>query len=224
MQVKQNIFRFLFVNLLLSVTFSSLGQADSTKRVGGISIGIDLSRFFVSIWEPVNLNLEFQLSVEAGNSFSFIAETGLLTSEFSKETYDYELSGSYYRMGAFYNVLKREPNELSAINVGLLYGFSPYWHKADHIQINDNYWGEGTGSVPKNNLFSHWIEMNAGIRVEIFKNWLMGWTIRTKFRLSRDEDPVMTPYIIPGFGKGDKNFSLGISYYLIYRIPYKKRK
>lgn len=224
MQVKQNILGFLFVSLLLNIAFTTTGQVDSTKRVGGISIGIDLSRFLVSIWEPVNQNMEFQVSFEAKNNFSLIAEAGFLTSKISEETYNYELSGTYYRLGGFYNVLKREPNELSAINVGLLYGFSPYWHKADHIQIIDNYWGEGTGSLPRNNIFSHWIELNAGIRVEIFKNWLMGWTIRTKFRLSRNEDPVMTPFIIPGFGKGDKNFSLGISYYLIYRIPYKKRK
>ena len=224
MQVRQNIFRFLFINLLLCVTLTSTGQADSTKRVGGLSFGIDLSRFLVSIWEPIGLNMEFQASIEAGNSFSLVVEGGWLTSNISEETYDYELKGSYYRLGGLFNVLKREPNDLSAINVGLLYGFSPYWHKADHIQIKDKYWGEGSGSLPMNNLFSHWLEINAGIRVEIFKNWMMGWKIRTKFRISRNEDPIMTPYLTPGFGKGDKNFSLGLSYYLVYRIPYKKRK
>jgi hypothetical protein len=224
MPAKKNIYRYLFISLFLTNVFISFGQIDSTRHAGGFSIGIDVSRFFVSIWNPIQINLEFQGNVEIGKSFSITAEAGLLKSKFSKETYDYEINGTYYRIGSHFNLLKRNPDELSSIYIGLMYGFSPYWHMANHIEIKDNYWGTDSGSLPKNNLFSHWMEFNTGIQVEIFKNWLLGWEIRTRFRISRNEDPVMAPFIIPGFGKGENNFALGISYYIYYRIPYKKRK
>ncbi len=224
MQAKKNIYRFLSISLFLASVFTCTGQVDSTRHIGSISIGIDISRFFVSIWNPIQNNFEFQANAAIGKSFTITAEAGLLKSKFSKETYDYELSGSYYRIGSHFNLLKRNPEEQNSIYIGLMYGFSPYWHKADHIQIKDNYWGTESGSLARNDLFSQWMEFNAGIQVGIFKNWLLGWEIRTRFRISRNEDPVMAPFIIPGFGKGEKNFTLGISYYVYYRIPYKKRK
>lgn len=224
MQIRRSIYGFLCVSLFFGSTLSGYAQADSTNRVGGLTIGIDISRFFVQLWNPVKGNFEFSLGTELGQNFSIIAEAGFLTTNFEEETYHYESGGSYYRLGFHYNLLKRKPNDDNTLFVGILYGLSLFEHKADRIHIDDGYWGSGSGSLPITKLTGNWMEVKGGLRVEIFRNWYLGWSVRLRIYLFGKDDPIMTPYIIPGFGKGGKKMAIGMSYSVFFRIPYGKRK
>lgn len=224
MQIRRSIYGFLCVSLIFGSSLSSYAQADSTIRVGGITIGIDVSRFFVQIWNPIRGNYEVSLGGDIGKKFSLNGEAGILTTNFDEETYHYESGGTYFRFGFQYNILKRKPNDDNSIFLGLLYGLSLYEHKADQITINDGYWGSGSGSIPLTKLTGNWAEFKGGMRVEVFRNWYLGWSIRLRIYLFGQEDPVMTPYIIPGFGKADKTLTIGMSYSVFFKIPYGKKK
>ena len=124
MQIRRSIYGFLCVSLIFGSSLSSYAQADSTIRVGGITIGIDVSRFFVQIWNPIRGNYEVSLGGDIGKKFSLNGEAGILTTNFDEETYHYESGGTYFRFGFQYNILKRKPNDDNSIFLGLLYGLS----------------------------------------------------------------------------------------------------
>ena len=221
MQIRKNIYKLLFISLFLAVKVCSYSQADTTYRATGIMFGVDLSRFFVKIWDPVQKNMEFSVNAEIRNNLYLTGEGGTISTLFDDKNYHYESQGNYFRLGMEYNLLKRAPGESYMLYGGLLYGFSSFSHQADYITITDEYWGTATGSLPETKLTGNWLEIKAGIRVNILKNIFLGWSLRTRFYLMGQTDPNMTPFLIPGFGKGDKNTTIGMSYSIFYRIPYK---
>jgi hypothetical protein len=63
------------------------------------------------------------------------------------------------------------------------------------------------------------------MRTRLFNNFYLGWSVRMRVKLGVSNDPNMSPYTIPGYGKAWNNTSLGINYSLCYKIPiYKKKK
>jgi len=224
MPTHKNIFKYLFISLFFFVSQNLHGQTDSLRQTGGLTIGIDLARFLVQIWEPVNTNFEFSITSDLVRSIYVNGEGGWLKTAFSDEDQNYTSGGYYLRMGGLYNLFKRKSQAKDMIYIGLLYGFSNFWHEADQITITDDYWGVGSGRLDRKTLKSNWLEIKIGIQIEIFKNWFLGWAIRPRFHLFGTTDERLPAYIIPGYGKGENNVNFGMSYYLAFRIPYGKNK
>jgi len=192
--------------------------------MGGLTIGIDLARFLVQIWQPVKANFEFSVTSDISQNIYLNAEGGWIKTEFKDDDQYYSSGGFYLRFGGLYNMIKRKPYENDLIYLGVLYGFSDYWHQADQITVTDDYWGTGSGQLERKSLKANWVEIKVGIQIELFKNWYLGWAIRPRFYLFGTSDDRLPPYIIPGYGKGENNINLGMSYYLAFRIPYGKSK
>jgi len=110
--------------------------------------------------------------------------------------------------------------------VGLRYGFTTFYHKADNIQISDDLWGNFTGGkIEPSWLAANWAELAAGMQSRLFNNFYLGWSVKMRIKLGGGNDPFMNPYTIPGYGKPWNNTWLGINYSLYYKIPiYKKKK
>jgi hypothetical protein len=200
------------------------GQTDSTRHIGDLAVGIDLSRFLVQVWQPVKANFEFTISSNVYKDIYLNGDGGWMVTEFTDEEQHYTSGGYYLRAGPAYNILKRRPGDHNMIYIGVLYGFADYWHEADQITISDGYWGSGSGRLDRKTLKSHWLELKVGIRIEVLKNWFLGWAIQPRFYLSGTEDKRLPPYIVPGFGKGENAVNIGMSYYVGLRIPYGRNK
>ena len=71
--------------------------------------------------------------------------------------------------------------------------------------------------VPQGKLIADaWGEIVAGVQVDIYKGFNMGWAIRMKFLFTTNaHDELTTPYYIPGFGYRD-TMRWGFDYYLGY--------
>lgn len=217
--MKQNILKYLFISLLLLSQASVNGQADTSRTArGGLIVGVDLSRFFVGFFEPVHNNFEFSLSYAIKDDIRLHAEGGYLNVDFDKDDYQYSLQGSYYRLGADLNALKRKPGELHEIYFGAAYAFSLYSHEASNITITDDYWGSGQGSLPVFNNNAHWLELKGGLRVEVLRNLFLGYAFRLRVMIKNNYDPLVEPYLVPGYGKADKNSAVGLSYSVFYRF------
>jgi len=90
----------------------------------------------------------------------------------------------------------------------------------DDILIPEDYFGDlVNGSIPDRRITAHWISLAGGIRVELFRNFFMGWTVLANIKLSVGDAGNMAPYNIPGFGPGENRAGLVIKYSLEYRIP-----
>ena len=126
---------------------------------------------------------------------------------------------------------KKEKN--SYLYAGLRYAFSSFKYDVSTLPANDPIWGDVIGnpsleddywggSVP----FSHlgmkgsvqWLEIVLGVKVRIYKNFNMGWSVRMKYKTKASIGEYGAPWYVPGYGKYKSN-NMGITYSLIYKLP-----
>lgn len=128
----------------------------------------------------------------------------------------------FNRIGMSYNFSynKLTPGQ---IMIGVRYGFSAYSADITNASFNDGYWDPIPGIELLDQKFkSHWIELNAGIRVQVWKNISMGWMAQFKPLLREGASFNASPWYIPGYGVNGSGF--GLSYNIYYTLPFGVKK
>ena len=126
-------------------------------------------------------------------------------------------NGTY--VGVDYNTMAKKKEKNSYLYVGLRYAFSSFKYDVSTMPVDDPIWG---GSIP----FSHlgmkgsmqWFELVVGVKVRIYKNFNMGWSVRMKYKTNASTNEYANPWYVPGYGKFKSN-NMGITYSLIYKLP-----
>ena len=215
------LFNLLFVSILSHAQEQTLPSSNLYK---GIDLGFDISSPMGKLIEKGWTN--YEASIVVGNFHNILgtAELGIMDFSMSKnddvKTYNYKASGNYLRIGADYNMYKKNlPGENYLVFTGLRYGISKTTSSADNIFIQDSIWAPRYASLPEKNTTSHWIELVGGIKVPFFTYFAMGWTLRYKFLISPGSKESNKPYYIAGYGKGNDNTAFGITYSLYFTIP-----
>lgn len=191
----------------------------------GIRFGTDLSKFVLPLFYPETRGYEFLADFQILDNIFIAGEYGISNIKLDTDSYkfNYDLNGNFLKLGLNRNILKHDDvtkNDL--LFVGFRYSFSQFKHKASNIHILDEHWDDVIGAETETiSLTCHSIDLVAGVKTELFKNIYIGWTIRGMIRLKLKSDNIMSPYFIPGFGKGDKKAAIGFNYSVYYRIPYK---
>ena len=108
--------------------------------------------------------------------------------------------------------------------IGARYAMSYMNQKITNYLITDSIWGNPTTTkFNTSSCYSHWIELLAGVKVELFHNIFLGWTIRGKFLLLSNHS-VYYPQYIPGYGDGSSSSNFGWTYSIFYQFPLMKVK
>ncbi len=217
-----------FISLLLittagvAVAQDSIPSPRSFPSPRSIRIGGDIYGPLYHIYDKNNLTIEGFLSVDIDTGKAVVVEAGKLQYEYSQYNYDYKNSGTFFRAGMDFNLLKPE-NSLGKYyaGIGLRYGLSIYDWEVPSMK-GSNYWGTVENSIPLTHNMAHFVEILPGIRTELFRFFEIGWTVRLRFLVYSDADKNLKPIYIPGLGNATKTFSPGINYYLIIKIPYRK--
>jgi len=208
----------------LLVFWSIEGTTQDTLRTYGPRVGIDLVPLASLFTSPKETGTEASIDFEVYQNLYSVAEFGYNNLSFDQENFNYFSSGLYGRIGVDYNLLPvKDPSVHHSIFIGTRYGLSIFQHRAENIVTGNSYWGNYLLDKYQNDITGHWIELTGGVKTELFSNFFMGWTVRYKFLISKVTDELMTPYLIHGYGKGNSNRSLGISYYIMYKIPVIKK-
>ncbi|SEW23554.1 DUF6048 family protein [Chitinophaga arvensicola] len=193
---------------------------------GGLRIGVDLSRIASAIYYPYRK--EFTVVADARiNSNLYVAfEGGYANTPYSDTNYTYKGNGMFVTLGVDYNFLKRQyVTEKNIFYGGFRYGFSHFNYAVPTYNIKNSYWGDNlSGSVPKTNVNAHWVELLVGLKVEVLKNFFMGWNIRERILINNVKTDNMTPLVIPGFGNGAKRAVFDVQYTVSYVIPFYRIK
>ena len=201
-----------------------MAAQNDTLRTVGPRFGIDLSRFVVMPFVPEIRSFEFSVDFEVKPNIYPVFEAGFATVSFSDTNYSYDGSGIYFRAGIDYNMLELEKrNDYSMGFIGARYCISLNRFSADNIILPDPYWGDLNTSIAEQSGHNHWIEVAAGIRVELFNNLFMGWSARGRVMLYKSKFEQMIPYYVPGFGDPERRASWDINYSVYYKIPMLKR-
>ena len=231
---------FLICKLLflLALPYAAFSQQEkpATKRdftPAALRIGVSVSDLLQPlIYDNLEKAYAFQADL-AIDRFMLVADVG--TARYARawkpqdtlaSLYQYGTEGNYFKIGIDVNFLKdKEANTLFAkddvIFWGLRYAHSSFTASTTFDLVDEfGVWKE-TVVNSNDDLHAWWIEMVAGIKVEVLKNIFLGYTMQFRFLKRSSDDATLSPYDTPGFGSSNKKNTFGFDYYVFYRIPFK---
>ena len=198
----------------------------------GIRLGVDMSKPIRMFIDPDYKGLELVGDYRLTRNLYIAGELGNETKKIDRDAVHFETSGSYLKLGIDYNVYDNWAGMDNLIVVGFRYGFSQHSQTllGYNILNNDRYWEEDNRialTTPKrfDGLNGHWIELQLGLKAELFRNLYMGLSIQMH-RLLKDKDPEnFENLFIPGFNKvlTDNPYGAGLNYTISYQIPIFKK-
>jgi hypothetical protein len=121
-------------------------------------------------------------------------------------------------------IKKKEVGRNDNLLVGAFYGYAVQQHSSPRYLIRNDYWNDFSGNFTKNTVNTHWLEVSLGPRAEMFKNFFLSWSLHILFTVYQNNNGLMDPYLIPGYGNGMNKVNASFSYNIEYLIPWKKEK
>ena len=186
----------------------------------GVKVEVDAFSAVMSVVNRETYSFEGNIQINLREKYFPIVEMGFAgANKTSIHDFNFKTHGFFARIGFDYNLL--QPNAPTTkihryFFVGGRYGFSPFSYDVTNVIIEDGYWG---GSEIRNfrdiNTTKHWFEAVAGMRVEVLRNIYMGWNVRLKMQLGRNNPGEVSPWFIPGIGiqnAGNWGFNYTIGY------------
>ena len=149
----------------------------------------------------VSVRLKYRLfpTIELGYAGQFRQEKDATTPKYNGQ-------GEYVRLGMDISPLKKHPERRSVMLVGVRAGVG--WQQLEPTVSEAALQGAWIADA--------WGEIVAGVQVDIYKGFNMGWAVRMKFLFTeKTHDSLTIPYYIPGFGYRN-SMNWGLEYYLGY--------
>ena len=147
----------------------------------------------------VNLKYKYFPTIEFGTSG--------LNNKLSVNGADFSANGLFGKIGADVNLLKY--NAAHADNlflVGGRIGMSNFSYDLMNVAVVDDYWGVTEIRDFQNvSATKWWFEIVVGMRVMVFRNIFMGWSIRNKSMLGKTAEGEIFPYFVPGYGNSQSS-------------------
>lgn len=191
--------------------------------LNGVIVQYDIASLISSfLSNGETYSTEGGVQIDLNHKYYPIVELGLGgANKLSADNIGFKTNGLFGRIGVDINLLKPKKDAKLSNNLflaGARIGFTNFSYDITNVSITDNYWG-GTEilNYPNQSATKFWFEIVAGVRVEVFKNIFMGWTVRNKNLLNQDKDGEISSWYIPGFGINASG-NWGISYTLGYRF------
>lgn len=217
-------FYYTFNLILLFLNLQSIAQE---TRWHAISLGADLSRIAVPFIDSTRYGWEISGNYEFIDDVFARVEFGSQSTDFTKANqYHYQSSGAYTRIGIDYNYMKHvDPDSNDKLFIGALYGFTTFYHQADHIRINNSIEYDIVNyTIDRKWLNANWFEISTGMQSHLIHNFYLAWSVRFRIKLWFQPDNIMYTYSIPGYGRAWSNSWVGFNYSLYYKIPFAKKK
>lgn len=225
----------IFIILLLSsLPFSPTLMAQEKKLTTteeapvpfyqGTAIGVDVFGIGSKLFGSSSTSTEVNIEVNLKNRFIPVVEIGygeMNTTDDGTNIY-YKAAAPYFRVGMNYNAMYKKPYLPGYLFVGFRLAHTSFSYDVVAPNMVDPTWGNV--EVPfsyygvKTNVT--WMEFLVGIKTKVYKNFCMGWTFRYRSRLSMKKAENTEPTYIPGYGKNKSSIFGGITYSLIYNLPF----
>lgn len=213
-----------FISVMVLLIPASAKAQDTVVFPLKIRAGIDLMGPGIYTANHDNFNFEGFVSFDRNERTSWIIEAGYSDYKFSQYNYEYLSRGIFFKAGTDFNLLKPDISKGNYwAGLGLRYGYSIFNTETPSFQ-HENYWGPVTSSISQKTRSGHFVEIAPGVKTELFKNFSIGWTVRLRFLIFGGGGKDLRPIYFPGFGPGGKNVNTGISYFIVWNIPFKKIK
>lgn len=189
----------------------------------GLNIKLDLA---TSILELVRSkgkvqSYEMSLNCRLKQRYYPTFEFGYAQADITADGGHHKGKGAFVRLGADINGLKKHPERLNALLVGVRIATALQRFSMTDIRVNSPYWDAGQPYLfdyDPRFKFDAWGEICVGAQVQVWEGLQMGWSLRMKILITRtDKNNGPLPAYIPGFGyRDDTNW--GINYYIGYHF------
>jgi hypothetical protein len=217
-----------------SSSYSNTEEQNQTPKVNqyqgevfrGLSVHADVGSPIISFFGGFARSYEVQLDVNLYRRLYPIFEMGYATAQ--KEALSgiiYNTKAPFFRLGLNYGLLKPIKDDGSERSVkcypfvGLRYAFSPVTYNLLNVEIKDEYWGTSDIENFRDNVeYAGWMEVVGGVRVDLFKGFTLGWSIRIKTFLHTSAPDKTYVWYVPGYGKSSGmgvmfNYTIGYTFY-----------
>ena len=195
------------------------------KRMRGFRLGLDFSRVASSFIYGDRMELGISSDFEIKDRWYWTGEMGIAQVDEFQSSWTYSGSGFYLKNGLNYNFIQpNNPDYKDAAILGARIAGSTFSQQMTKISLGDGYWNTSViENIPKQNASALWLELLVGARAEMSKNIFIGGDVGIKFKVM-DSSSDMTPYYIPGYGKGHLDIVPAFNYYILYLFPPKDPK
>lgn len=184
----------------------------------GTYVSLDILNPFLKFINTEYVQAEASVDINLKYMFYPVAEFGYGTVSYSSSNgLTYKSHAPFYRIGLNYNIMSKKKSE-NHFYVGIRYGLCNMKYDITSYNLKDPVWETEIDFNRENQRsFSNWIELVAGVRVQIYKNFMMGWSARLKRTVYTKNNGDNEPWYIPGYGYSGTT-SIGMTYSLIYKF------
>lgn len=124
----------------------------------------------------------------------------------------------YGKIGLNYNFLYKSDPAYQFF-IGLRAGYSHFTYDIEGVTVYSPYWQESqTIDILGQKASVFYGEALAGLKVKIYRNLSMGWSVRVHFKIHSSQPANSIPWYIPGYGTSGL---LGATFSLIYTLPFR---
>lgn len=195
----------------------------------GLRVGTDLSKLARSFFQEDYEGFEILGDYRVYENFYAAAELGSERLPFKEDNLSVVANGQYIKFGVDYNAYENWTGMENMIIAGLRYGFATFSQELEEYTIysTSQFFGPDirTDGGTTSGLTANWIELVAGLKVEVLNNLYLSANVQLKRRLFQTAPNNFDNLTIPGFNRtyDDSNIGVGYGYAISYLIPiYKK--
>jgi hypothetical protein len=218
--------------LLLCFSMQAFGKQDDSlqasiskpkkikyKSFKYFRIGTDITKWIADASLQKYFTFEIQADATFKKNLNLASELGYATSKVENEVLQFNANNIFMTLGVDKTILNKEQeSDFDNAFVGVRYGLSMVNRSAANYFIKDPIWGNTSGIIPAQHFFAHWFELTGGFRLEVKKNIFAGWNIRFRTFINPDNFKQLPPAYLAGYGRADKNTSMGYNFYILYGI------
>ena len=127
----------------------------------------------------------------------------------------------FLKIGADYNFLYKSTPDYQ-LCLGVRFGVSPVSYEITDITLNSGYWKEDAQfSILKQHTTSFYGQALASVKVKIWKQLSLGWSVRYHFNLHTPDGSGSKPWFIPGYGTSSP---VNATFSVFYTFGQKEKK
>ena len=221
----------LLAILILFLSSSSFAQDKKTDTIVpkteryGLRVGIDLSKLARTVYDKNYKGIEFVGDYRLTKKMYLAAEIGNETKTTDDNTLNFTTKGTYFKVGFDSNNYENWLDMENMIHIGLRYGVSSFSQELNSYKIynTDTYFPTAAPvavGTKYNGLSAQWVEVVAGMKVELFNNLYAGFSARLNYLVSNKKPDNFDNLYIPGYNRTyDGKFGVGWNYTISYFIP-----
>jgi len=218
----------------MAIAFGALAQEHETKYAiemdstlhnkwapTGLRIGADIAGPIYNLWEPSISNYEGMADIDF-NKFFGVIEIGSASYQSTDTPTSYTSNGAFFRIGADVNMTPKD-YKLNILFFGIRYATTTFKESLSG-ELQNSGWGLNAIEATQSKSSVNWVELNIGMRVRLVNSFYTGYSLRFKLlKHNTFSENNLETYFIPGYGLAENTSNWGVSYYVQYRIEWKKK-